>query len=283
ELLKEQSGTAPANSPQLRQNAQDQMRVLQDLQNLITSLQSLSKRSFAVTPEMGRALGEAMVRMQNALSALDTRSGGQASRQQRSAMESLNNAAMEVQRSLQSMQQGGGAGGGLMGQLQQMAGQQRSLNQRTQGLEDVARLAAEQQALQKSLEQLNAEARAAGERERILGDLERIAEEMKEVVKNLDQGNVNPETIQRQERILSRLLDAARSTRERDFEKKRQARTGREMARPGPGELDPATLEGRNRLREDLLKALEHGYSKDYQELIRRYFDELQKVERTPR
>jgi hypothetical protein len=28
-----------------------------------------------------------------------------------------------------------------------------------------------------------------------------------------------------------------------------------------------------------LLKALEQGYSKDYQELIRKYFEELQKVD----
>jgi hypothetical protein len=90
---------------------------------------------------------------------------------------------------------------------------------------------------------------------------------------------VNPETIRQQERILSRLLDAARSTKERDFEKKRKAQTGTQVARRSPGELDPATLEGRNRLRDDLLKAIEQGYSKDYLELIRKYFEQLQKVD----
>jgi argininosuccinate lyase len=30
---------------------------------------------------------------------------------------------------------------------------------------------------------------------------------------------------------------------------------------------------------DDLLKALQQGYSKDYQELIRKYFDALQKTE----
>jgi len=42
---------------------------------------------------------------------------------------------------------------------------------------------------------------------------------MNEVVKNLEQNNVNPETIKKQERILSRLLDASKSTRERDYER----------------------------------------------------------------
>jgi len=154
-----------------------------------------------------------------------------------------------------------------------------SINMRTQGAEDAARLAVEQEALRKSLEQLNKEAQASVDKERILGDLERIAAEMKEVVRNLEQNDVNRETIRKQERILSRLLDAARSTRERDFEKKRKAQTGTQVARRSPGELDPATLEGRNRLRDDLLKALEQGYSKDYQELIRKYFEQLQKVD----
>jgi hypothetical protein len=67
--------------------------------------------------------------------------------------------------------------------------------------------------------------------------------------------------------------------RERDYEKKRKAQTGTEIARRSPGDLDPSTLEGKNKLLEDLLKSLEHGYSKDYQELIRKYFDELQKME----
>lgn len=280
ERLKTRSQNAPPQSQQLRQNAQDQVEILQDLQNITAALQELAKRSFAVTPEMAQTTGEAFRHMHNALRALDTRNAPSASTSQRQAMESLNKSAVAVQQSLQAMlEQGGGQGtGGLMRQLQTMAGQQMSINARTQAEEDAARLAVEQQALQKSLEQLNAEARASGEHERLLGDLERIADEMKEVARDLEQNNVNPETIRKQERILSRLLDASRSTRERDFEKKRRSRPGQHIARPEPGKLDPETLEGRTRLREDLLRALEHGYSKDYEILIRRYFEELQKA-----
>lgn len=280
EHLKTQAERAPSQSPLLRENAQEQVRIVQDLQRVTGALQELSKRSFAVTPGMAQMLGETFRRMQNSLKALDTRNALGASQEQRLAMESLNKAAMEVRQSLQMMmQQGGGQGGGLLQQLRTMAGQQMSLNARTQTGEDAARLAVEQQALQKSLEQLNAEARSAGDRERILGDLQRIAEEMKEVARDLEQNNVNPETIRRQERILSRLLDASRSTREQDFERKRRSKSGRQMARPAPPEPDAETLEGRSRLREDLLRALEHGYSRDYQDLIRRYFEELQKAE----
>jgi len=283
EDLKGQSKSAPPNSPQLRQNAQDQMRVMQDMGNVIQGLSELSKRSFAVTPEMGRTIGEALMHMQNAMNALDSRSGLAASQEQGQAMGSLNMAAMQIQKAMQSLMQAGGGGmGGLMQQLQMLAGQQQSINEQTlsmQAAAEAARLAVEQEAVRKSLEQLNREAQASGEERRILGDLEKIAEDMREVVRNLEQNDVNPETIKKQERILSRLLDASKSLRERDYEKRRRAETGTQIARRSPDELDPSTLEGRNRLLEDLLKALEQGYAKDYQELIRKYFEELQRTE----
>lgn len=288
ESLKDQSQHAPQNSPQLRQNAQDQMRVIQDLQHVIAALGDLSQRSFAVTPEIGKAIGESLAQMHNALRSLELRSGQMASHDQQEAMGSLNRAAMQVQRSLQAIMQAGEGGlANLLQQLQAMAGQQMLINLQTQqlgqGLSEqimakAARLAVEQETVRKSLEQLQQEARASGEQERILGDLNRIAEDMKEIVRNLEQTNVNPETIQKQDRILSRLLDAARSMRERDFEKRRRAQPGTPITRRSPDELDPTMLEGGNRLYEDLLKALELGYAKDYQELIRKYFEELRKI-----
>jgi hypothetical protein len=283
EALKQESQSAPLNSPQLRENAQDQMRVMQDMGNVLRGLSELSKRSFAVTPEMGRTIGEALSHMRSALTALESRNGFMASQEEGFAMGSLNKTAQQIQSAMQNMMQQGSSGmGGLMQQLQMMAGQQQSINLQTQSLQaaaEAARLAVEQDAVRKSLEQLNREAQASGEQKRMLGDLDKIAEEMREVVRNLEQNNVNSETIRRQERILSRLLDASKSMRERDFEKRRKAQTGTEIARRSPGDLDPSALEGRNKLLEDLMKSLEHGYSKDYKELIRKYFEELQKLE----
>ena len=284
ESLKQEAQAAPTNSPQLRQNAQDQMRAMQDMQNVIRGLGELSKRSFAVTPEIGRSIGEAMAHMQGSLEALEGRNGYGASQEEGLSMSSLNKTATQLQGAMQNLMQAGGSGGmgGLMQQLQMMAGQQQSINTQTQSMQqaaEAARLAVEQEAVRKSLEQLNQEAQASGEQKKMLGDLDKIAEEMKEVVQNLAQNNVNPETLRKQERILSRLLDASKSMRERDYEKKRKATTGTQVVRRGPGDLDPSLLEGKNKLLEDLLKSLEHGYSKDYQELIRKYFDALQKLE----
>jgi hypothetical protein len=288
EALKQQSQSAPVNSSQLRQNAEGQQQAMQDLENVTSALGELSQKSFAVTPEMGRAIGDALSKMNSALQELEMRNGSSASQEQELAMSALNRAAMQVQAAMRAMMQSGGSGaGGLMQQLQMMAGQQMAINLQTQQLggnsqqqaTEAARIAKGQEAIRKSLEQLNREAQQSGERQRLLGDLDKIAEEMKEVVRSLEQNDVNPETVRKQERILSRLLDASKSMRERDFEKKRKAETGTQITRRGPQELDINSLEGRNRLREELLKALEQGYSKDYQELIRKYFEELEKTE----
>ncbi len=289
EVLKQQSQNAPPNSPQLRQNAQDQLEASQDLNNVIKGMSELSQKSFAVTPEMGKAIGEALARMNNAIRSLEVRNGAQASQEQGQAMAALNLAAIQVQNALQSMMQGGGGGAGsLMQQLQRMAGQQMAINMQTQQMggmsqqqaAEAARLAQEQGAVRKSLEELNREAQQSGEHEKLLGDLQKIADEMNEVVRNLEQNNVNPETIKKQERILSRMLDASKSMHERDYEKRRKAETGTQITRRSPSDIDPNSLEGRNQLREELLKALEQGYSKDYQDLIRKYFEELEKSEK---
>jgi len=129
--------------------------------------------------------------------------------------------------------------------------------------------------IRKSLEQLAKEAAQSGDLSKMLGDLNKIAQEMREVQTDLAQGNVNPETLRKQERIVSRLLDSQRSARERDYEKKRKAESGKEIARKSPGAIDLSTQEGRNRLRQDMLKALEEGYAKDYGELIKKYFELL--------
>ncbi len=206
EGLKQESGSAPGNSPQLRENAEDQMHVMQDMINVVRGLSELSKRSFAVTPEMGRSIGEAMGHMQSAMNSLEVRNGFNASQEQGMAMGSLNKTAMQIQGAMQNMMQAGGTGmGSLLQQLQMMAAQQQSINMQTQSMQqaaDAARLAVEQEAVRKSLEQLNKEAQASSDQKKILGDLDKIAGDMKEVVQNLEQNNVNPETVRKQERIL---------------------------------------------------------------------------------
>ena len=102
---------------------------------------------------------------------------------------------------------------------------------------------------------------------------------MQEVQTDLEQGNVNPNTINKQQHILSRLLDSQRSMRERDYEKRRKAETGKNIRQVSPADIDLTTQEGKNKLRQELLKVLEGKFSKDYEELIKKYFEQLEKEE----
>ena len=285
EALKNESQSLDPNSQQFRENAQRQLGLQSDLSHVTENLVELSQKSFAVTPEMGRSIGKAMGNMSQAMSGLEQRNGQTASSQQGEAMASLNKAAMQVQSSMDAMQQGGEGGGrgSLLQQLRRMAGQQQSINLQTeklsqgqgsqQQLQEMGRLAKQQDAVRKSLEQLNKEAQESPDRNRLLGDLQRIADEMKEVVQNLQQNNVNPNTIQQQQRILSRMLDAQTSMRERDFEQRRKSTAGKTPVRRSPTETEGES--SLTQLRRDLLKAMEEGYSKDYQDLIRKYYDAL--------
>jgi hypothetical protein len=102
---------------------------------------------------------------------------------------------------------------------------------------------------------------------------------MVEVQTDLTTGNFNPETARKEDRILSRLLDAQRSTRERDYEKKRTSTAGQDMLRESPASIDLTTIQGRSRLRRDMQKALEEGYAREYEDLIKRYFEILEQSE----
>jgi hypothetical protein len=286
EALRNESRSLDPGSQAFREQAQRQMDIARDLSNVTDRMAGLSQKTFAISPEMGKAIGDAMRSMGNAVDALDERNGQAAGGHESGAMASLNEAARMMQGSLGAMMQGSQGMGmaGLMQRLQQMSGQQQSINQGTresQGMSqqqaaEMARLAGEQGMVRKSLEQLAREAAASGALSRMLGDLQRIAQDMREVQTDLAQGNVNPETLRKQERILSRLLDSQRSMRERDYEQRRRAESGRTIRRAGPAELDPSTREGRDQLRRDLLKALEEGYARDYEALIRKYFELLE-------
>ncbi|MGA7159823.1 MAG: DUF4175 family protein [Bacteroidota bacterium] len=290
EDLKNESRSLSPNSEQFRENAEKQLGLQNDLSNVTNNLVALSQKSFAVTSEMGKAVGKAISNMSQAMNGLERRNGQFSSAEQAEAMASLNKAASLAQSSMDAMQQGGqgGAGGSLLQQLRRMAGQQESINLQTEQLsqagglsqeqmQQMGRLAQQQDAVRKSMEELNKEAQESQDKNRILGDLQKIADEMKEVVGNLQQNNVNPNTIKQQQKILSRMLDAQTSMRERDFEQRRTSTAGTTPVRQSPAEVQ--VVSAQSQLREDLLKAMEEGYSKDYQDLIRKYYDALDKTQ----
>ena len=290
EALRNESENLDPASRRFRDNEEAQMELMRDLGMVAEDLAALSEKTFGVTPEMGKSIGDALRNMNDAMRSLGQRNRSAASGQQTDAMGSLNEAAQRVEDSMNAMQQGGGGGmgmAGLMQRLQRLSSQQGGINDASRNLgamtpaqaAEMSRLAGEQGMVRKSLEQLAREAAAAGELKKLMGDLNQTAREMVEVQTDLSAGNFNPETLRKEDRILSRLLDAQRSTRERDFEKKRTSTAGQDIVRESPASIDITTIQGRNRLRRDMQKALQEGYAREYEDLIKRYFEILEQLE----
>ena len=216
-----------------------------------------------------------------------TQAGGQQSARgaQGQAMGALNETVMAIQDALEQLS-GSGSGLGMeqyMAGLEKMSQMQMGINQQMMdlfqdgrlSLEEQAamgRLAAEQGAVKKAMEELLKE---YGDRSEIAGRLDQMVEDMESVIEDLQQQRASRETIQRQERILSRLLDAQRSVRRRDYSQERESIAGEDVIRQSPEELSLEQQIGRERILRDILRLGDEGYTKDYQELIRQYYERL--------
>lgn len=285
ENILRQSKKLNRNSPQITDAAENQQNLLSALSRTADKMAGLSKKTFFVTKKMGRAVGQSLREMDQALAEMEQRNFPRASRAQQQSMMYLDEAVKEIMNSMNNLSSSSSSTGfeEMMEQLSQMAGKQQGINNQTMQLgmgqqltlsqqASMARLAAEQAALQKTLEQLQSQ---MGERSDVLGRLDQLGKEMGDVVKDLQGRKVSQKTINRQQRILQRLLDAQRSVRKQDYSRKRKAETAKHYSVRSPGKLNSNLGEKNIQLQRDLLKALKEGYSKDYQELIRKYFEAL--------
>jgi len=292
EELRKESQKLEPNSSAFNENAEKQSNLQRNLDKILQQMSDVSQKTFTITPEMGKALGDAKREMQKSMQAMQNRNGNIASLSQGESMKSLNEAATLMKGSMEAMMQNGGQGGmmSLMQQLQQFSQQQMNLNNLTQMFQqgqqgkftpqqqaELQRLAQQQELIRKSIEQLNKESRESGESKKLPENLENIMKQMQEVVTDMNTQKLDDQLIQKQERILSKLLDAQRSINERDFEKKRESNTGDNIVRESPAELNLSSQDGKNKIKDELSRAVQEGYNKDYENLIRKYFEALQK------
>ena len=135
-----------------------------------------------------------------------------------------------------------------------------------------------QKSVKKSLEQLMKEMDASGGNK--LGDLDGIAQEMDKVIDDLEKNDFKKQTHKRQQKILTRMLDSKTSMTQRGEKEERKSFS----ANSGNIFDGPSGLPIEKGQREDLtLKALNNaikaGYSKQYQGMIKRYFNSLTKTD----
>ena len=283
---------ASRNSPRLRDLASRQQLLQDQLQSITTQMLELSKKTFAITPDIGRGVGKANLGMQEAKNNLAERNVTQTGKDQNMAMEGLNEAALGLFNSMQAMQESGSASGydQFLKMMQKMSNQQQGLNQQgmQMGLGQMAAAAQQQmmqemlqkqQSIRKSLGQMLNEMKQSGQPQ--MGDLSGISSEMDEVIKDLQKKRFNRNTKERQQRILSRMLDSQTSMTQRGQKEERKS-SGVEPSTifEGPGGL-PSDLGQRESLAlEALNNAVNAGYSKEHQSMIKRYFNTFSQTQK---
>jgi hypothetical protein len=293
ESLSQRSENLNAASPQITDLARQQARLIANTGQIISQVMEISNQTFFIPSDLSRSMSEVLSNMSEAIAQLENRNPRQASIRQKNAMSGLNQSLLSMQNSMNQLSQSSSASGmeQFLEQLQQMSAMQGQLNQESMMLfqagqqgrmqlspEDLARLAAQQGVIKNSLEQLSEE---SGSRRDVLGRLDELGEEMEEVIRQLQAKNMDRKVIERQERILSRLLDAQKSVREKEYSKKREAERETIQLVKSPPELKKEQILKEDRLRKELMNALEEGYSAEYREFIKYYFEFLSRQPNT--
>jgi hypothetical protein len=287
---------AQASFEESREIAQNQQQILESLKQLQESISKIGKKSSKIRAEMSRQLAKAEEQMQQSIASMEARNAQQAAQSMKEAMRELNEFAQQTSDMLGQMmgQQGkdgqGESGDALSELMQGLAEQQSELNSETQSLmqgriqadraQRLAQLAAQQRLIQEQLRQLaqrQAQQQREGKGNELMGNLEKLAEEMEEAAKSLEQQELSRELVKRQQQILSRMLQSTKSLQKREFEEQREAKTAKNFVRKSPAEIGSQT--GRSKIQDALNRLREKGYSDDYQKLIRRYYDALEKLQ----
>ena len=287
EKLKNETEQLGPNSQDINDKSRKQNSLQSSLNKVMHKMSALSQKSFSITPEMGNELGKANSEMQQSLSGMQEHNISFSVQEQKNAMQSLNQAATLIKSGMNQLMTGG-QGGGMMSMMQQLEGlaqQQMNLNKLTQMMNQgqmsqemmaqMQRLSQQQEMIRKSLEQLNKEAKESGKSKNLAVNLDQIEKEMKEIVTNFQTQKLNDDLVKKQDKILSKLLDAQKSINEHDYEQERKSTSGKNYERKSPPDIILSTEEGKNKLKDELMRSFREGYKKDYQDLIREYFNAL--------
>ena len=275
------------NSPRLRELAAKQQMLQDQLKSITSKMIELSKETFAITPAVGRGIGKASSGMNLAKVKLANREIKQAQENKNIAMEGLNEIAFELHNNMKEMQKSGSASGmeQFMKMLQEMASQQEGLNKQGGKLSLGALAgAAKKQMLQemlsgqknvkKSLDQLMKEMKNSGGNKS--GNLSGIANEIDKVIEDLQKNKYQKQTYERQQKILSRMLESKTSmTQQGEKDERKSYTSNQDFILDGTKTISLNKGQRENMTLRALNNAINAGYSKQHQSMIKYYFNAL--------
>ncbi len=296
EDLMEETRQANVNDPRYVEMIRDQRKIQSDLQMIADSLVSLSKRQAAIKPFVNREIAEIHMQMDHGINLMINRRRHQAATRQQLIMTHINNLALMLNESLQEVQDQMGMGQGMgddsqpgegAPSFQDLSEMQEMLNEMLQQIqeghqpmpgetgepgmsmsEQMARMAAEQEAIRNQLKQLTDEMRNQG---REVGEeLDQLQRDMERSELEMLRKELSTRTILRQEQILTRLLEHHRAELQREQEARREGTTAKDYDLSNPEEIFEY-----NRIRErevDMLRSLPPGLRPFYRSLVEQYF-----------
>ena len=293
EALATSVGRTPSQSPSLVPAARRQGELRDALRTVVDTLRRVAQTVPALGPRIDAKAVDGQREMDLAVERLVARQSGPAAGHQRTAMAHMNDLALLLANLLEQLQNqspspgGSGGSGGMPQQMQQMGERQSQINQQIQQMlnesagerltqrqgQRLRQLAEQQEALRRQLQRA-VQGGGAGLDPNDRSALQQIEAQMEEAAQELRRNRLDTRTAPRQQQIMERLLQAERSVNQRGREEQRQGEAGR--TRPPETARPPSPGRPADRVRGDLIRALESGYAPDYQDLIKRYFDRLQ-------
>ena len=289
------------NDPKNADIREQQKGLKDDFEIVNDSLISMSRRQTSIKPFIVKESGKIIKHIDRALSNLQDQKNGKASSEQQYAMTSMNNLSLMLSESLeqmeQSMQMSGSKKGsnkcknpgkGKMPSMSDIMNQQKGLNKGLSGKakkngldgkdglnkksEELARMAAAQgeirRMLQEFIEQLESEGGNGSA-------LNKLAEEMKKTEEDLINRRLSQETFERQKNIETRLLKSQKAIQEREKEKKRESKEGKNR---NSGNLnDKIEYKPENTQQEEILITVPLEVRPYYKSLLKEYLYKLEK------
>ena len=292
ESLKSDTEQIPRNSPRLNELALEQQMIQNQLTQSMENAISLSRETFLVSPKMGRMLGSAYAQMNVSKGKLAERNGNGSLNNQSDAITALNEGSKIIIQSIKQMQESGSASGydQFLKQMEQMTGKQQGINdqgmqlalgQMANSLKNsiMQQMLSQQKSVRKSLQKMLDEMKNSGSQG--LGDLNSISKEINDVIKDLEEKKYTQSTSNKQKKILSRMLDSQTSMTQRGIDDKRKSETSEQIIFGGISRMPEDLGQRQSIIFNAMNKALNSGYSRDYQNMIRRYFNSLNQTQRS--
>jgi len=270
------------NDPRFVTLSEDQLSLQDDAKIVEDSLIALANRVSMLGSFITREMNEMKTQMQGSMEYIRARKKAEALSKQQLSMTSMNNLALMLDNSLQQMMamaNSMGKGGDTQPQnLPSMSEMQKRLNQEIRELqqsgksgrqlsEELAKLAAEQERIRKALKQAEEK---MGEKP---GDINKLMKQMEDTEVDLVNKNLTKETINRQKKILTRLLEAEKSMRERELDRKRESKTAKQYDKVLPAALKEYLKQREKEV--ELLNTVPTRLLPYYKDEVYKYFERL--------